>query len=976
MGRGLIAVLALFLLVLSSLGAAAGVTSPPVLAQDGPLITGIDPPSASAGTNSVVTITGCGFGSSPGFVSFYYRHKMAASPGYVLSWSDTSIEVMLPPVQRSGYAMSISSGPVTVARADGEVSNSFPFEVTFGYAGHKWPGDHPVVDIYVNPNTEDCSGEEIAVQKAIDTWNAVPGKNITLRYAGLTGVTSVEDANGLNEIIWRDMGSIEQGHAVPRIDNSHILEVDIELNDYYQWNTIDITPGSQFDVQSVVLHEMGHLLGLRDLYGYEPGFPQDEHKVMSNPSCTLAEEDMAGIQWIYSSASATPSVVTAEAADITAVSASLHGLLLDKGGASTVYISFDWGTGPGHYYETPLQAVSATGPFSFNLTGLTPDTTYKVDVKALGGGGFSLGNVISFKTASVPVPEPPSVSTLAANDIHPSSAVLKGSLTALGSADSVEVSFQYDTLSRISSGDYASETPPQTLTAEAPFAFDLAHLSPDTDYYFRAKAVGEGIAYGREQSFHTLAVDEPPSVTTFPAIVEYTQATLRGYLDSPGSSSSATVGFDYGTSEQYGLTTRPQKLTGPGPFSANLAGLKPNTTYHFRARAAGQGTTYAEDVTFRTQSPPLAVTTRSPSSLSSTSAVLNGNLSCPGDNSTVSVFFQWGTTIDYDRTSSPPQTLAKAAFFKAGISGLEAGRTYHYRAVAAGENETVYGEDISFVAKKPSSTGPQRGGGGGGGSAPSQTAVTLSGLGSASSLVTDASGVVKSPVRLENEDRTLLLDIPRGTSLQDAAGQGLTSLSAAECDPSPPPPDDAAVLSAFNLGPEGAAFNPPLSLTFRYDPSALPPSSGEEDLFLASWNGTEWQALDSSPDIASGTVSAPIAHFSPCALLVELPLPRPAGFIPDPATAAPAAVRPESPSTAGTKVRDAAIQPVNSPPPETDKPAEISHAIADITGAPSPEQPSSTDAEMEKTRFPFLWIALGIFIVLGTAGGLLVSRRK
>jgi len=37
-----------------------------------------------------------------------------------------------------------------------------------------------------------------------------------------------------------------------------------------------------------------------------------------------------------------------------------------------------------------------------------------------------------------------------------------------------------------------------------------------------------------------------------------------------------------------------------GPFSGNLTDLAGNTTYHFRAKAVGDGTAYGDDVTFAT----------------------------------------------------------------------------------------------------------------------------------------------------------------------------------------------------------------------------------------------------------------------------------------------------------------------------------------------------------------------------------------
>ena len=45
-----------------------------------------------------------------------------------------------------------------------------------------------------------------------------------------------------------------------------------------------------------------------------------------------------------------------------------------------------------------------------------------------------------------------------------------------------------------------------------------------------------------------------------------------------------------------------------GAFTANLTGLTPGNTYHFRAKAIGDGTSYGEDTTFITPQLPATVT--------------------------------------------------------------------------------------------------------------------------------------------------------------------------------------------------------------------------------------------------------------------------------------------------------------------------------------------------------------------------------
>ena len=101
----------------------------------GVTITAITPPSASAGTDSVVTISGSGFGATQGRVSFSYGRKGVAriASDSVRSWSDTSISCVVPIGLIDDYAASAGTGPVVVTTAQGQESNAFSFDVPFGY---------------------------------------------------------------------------------------------------------------------------------------------------------------------------------------------------------------------------------------------------------------------------------------------------------------------------------------------------------------------------------------------------------------------------------------------------------------------------------------------------------------------------------------------------------------------------------------------------------------------------------------------------------------------------------------------------------------------------------------------------------------------------------------------------------------------------------------------------------------------------
>ena len=146
---------------------------------------------------------------------------------------------------------------------------------------------------------------------------------------------------------------------------------------------------------------------------------------------------------------------------------------------------------------------------------------------------------------------------------------------------------------------------PATLTSAGTFSVVLTGLTPNTTYYFRADATGNGTDYGAIQTFTTApsGSTSPPRIDTLAATnITANSATLNGNLRGLGSASSVASIFEYGLTNSLGSTIRgvPATLTSAGTFSEVLTGLAPNTTYYFRADATGNGTDYGAIQTFTT----------------------------------------------------------------------------------------------------------------------------------------------------------------------------------------------------------------------------------------------------------------------------------------------------------------------------------------------------------------------------------------
>jgi hypothetical protein len=199
-----------------------------------------------------------------------------------------------------------------------------------------------------------------------------------------------------------------------------------------------------------------------------------------------------------------------------------------------------------------------------------------------------------------------------------------------------------------------------------------------------------------------LATSGPPIVTTNAATAVTTaSATLNGTVNANGD--LTTVSFEYGLTTAYGTTVPGVPATVSGttdtPVSANIAGLLPGTTYHFRAKGSNSnGSVNGLDMTFATfPVPPLVVTT-SASGIGSTVATLNGTVVAGGASTTVT--FEYGLTNAYGTTvPGVPGTVTGNSLtpVSANITGLSLTTTYHYRVVGVNSEGPAYGFDSTFT---------------------------------------------------------------------------------------------------------------------------------------------------------------------------------------------------------------------------------------------------------------------------------------
>jgi hypothetical protein len=283
--------------------------------------------------------------------------------------------------------------------------------------------------------------------------------------------------------------------------------------------------------------------------------------------------------------------------------------------------------------------------------------------------------------AQTPTPEAPVATTGAADSITQTTANLNGTVDP--NATTTTYHFEYGT-----SAGYGLTTPENTVPEGTdPVAVKAAidGLTKGTMYHYRLVATNPaGISRGADRTFRTAPGDQAPAVksTTYRDLTSRT-VTLATQVDP--NRQATTVRFEYGRSTSYGaFTDRVDAGSGDsyGPVSIPLAGLRPNTRYHFRAVATNAtGSTRSADRTFVTRREPSSVSL----SIVPSKVVWGGGLTLIGRVNGSGV---GGVTVTVQRQDFPFQsafsdvanakTTSKGTF-QVNVSSLFS--TTHFRAV-------------------------------------------------------------------------------------------------------------------------------------------------------------------------------------------------------------------------------------------------------------------------------------------------------
>src|SRR5688572_22306530 len=178
----------------------------------------------------------------------------------------------------------------------------------------------PIQYLVTNRDTGFVSAAQLqaAIARAFSTWAGVPDVVITHSFIGFTGAEPFV-ADGASVIGFKSRPELERTLAAATFDldtvTGEIIESDIFFNTAFVWSVAPAGQPDRFDVESVGLHELGHLLGLgHSALGETEIRPTGGRRVLGKRAVmfpiaypagniedrTLEADDVAGIRDAYS----------------------------------------------------------------------------------------------------------------------------------------------------------------------------------------------------------------------------------------------------------------------------------------------------------------------------------------------------------------------------------------------------------------------------------------------------------------------------------------------------------------------------------------------------------------------------------------------------------------------------------------------------------------------------------------------------
>jgi hypothetical protein len=296
---------------------------------------------------------------------------------------------------------------------------------------------------------------------------------------------------------------------------------------------------------------------------------------------------------------AVPGLVTKPATEVSQDGITLNAEYQGNGEATSYF--FEYGLTSAYGSVTaPAPGADAGSPtvpkpLSAVITDFEGYETYHYRIVASNAFGVSYGSDMTVTALPAPLP---TIGGQAASEVSPTGATLEAEINPNRWA--TVYTFEFGPTSAYGASTEISSV----IGSDQDFHSvqrKISSLAPGSVYHFRVVAINfSGTSYGPDQTFSTPA---PPEINLATASsIGETSARLSATVNP--NSSPTSVRFEFGPTTAYGTSTA---STGVGAGSsaeqagADIGGLTPETTYHFRVVAQNShGTTVGSDQTFKT----------------------------------------------------------------------------------------------------------------------------------------------------------------------------------------------------------------------------------------------------------------------------------------------------------------------------------------------------------------------------------------